>query len=76
MSSITRYSIAFGIGLMGLSTLSIATGIHDLLSREDEVIVLPQAMKVHAHPSTTLHRFTVKGLSLSSSDRAEIFITP
>lgn len=74
MISITRYSLVWGVGLLGLSNLSIAKEIDNLVCKEEEVtIVLPQAMKIATYQSTSIYRFTVKGLSLSSSDRAEYF---
>ena len=74
MSSIKWWAAALGFTFLVPTSLSNAKELQNLVCREDEVIlVLPQTMKSSAYRSTSLYKFTSKGLLLSSADRAEYF---
>lgn len=53
---------------------AVAVELPSLVCREQRVvIVLPNTLKSNAYESSSLYRFTPKGLFLSDKDRAEYF---
>lgn len=53
---------------------AVAVELPSLVCREQRVvIVLPDTLKSNAYESSSLYRFTPKGLFLSDKDRAEYF---